>query len=108
MMADQPRMRRDVWSLDPWDPTLLWYARAVKRMQERPLSDQTSWAYQGAIHARDPQGEDPDFWDQCQHQTWYFLPWHRGYLTWFEQIVQAAITELGGPSGWALPYWNYS
>jgi tyrosinase len=42
--------------------------------------------------------------DQCQHQTWYFLPWHRGYLRAFERIVAAAIVQLGGPADWALPY----
>lgn len=30
------------------------------------------------------------------------------YLFYFEQIVTAAIVKLGGPSDWALPYWNYS
>jgi tyrosinase len=48
------------------------------------------------------------FWKQCQHQTWHFLPWHRGYLSSFEAIMRAAIVKLGGPNDWALPYWNYS
>jgi tyrosinase len=47
------------------------------------------------------------FWDQCQHGSWYFLPWHRGYLLAFEANVRAAVIELGGPTDWALPYWNY-
>lgn len=107
--ASAIRIRRDVWSLEPWDDVLLWYSRAVERMQQRPPSDPTSWAYQAAIHGLDPPGQDPQFWDQCQHQTWHFLPWHRGYLNWFERIVQATIGELDGPhTGWALPYWNYS
>ena len=46
---------------------------------------------------------------QCQHQSWYFLPWHRGYLSALEAIVRAAVVKLGGPALiWALPYWNYS
>jgi tyrosinase len=77
-------------------------------MQGRPLHDPTSWSYQAAVHGRIPNGQDPQFWDQCQHQTWYFLPWHRGYLWRFEEIVRAAIAEMGGPAQWALPYWNYS
>jgi hypothetical protein len=31
------RVREDVWNLsaqDPWDPTILWYARAVKALQQ--------------------------------------------------------------------------
>jgi tyrosinase len=102
------RVRRDVWSLDPWDDVLVWYARAVDAMQGRSRSDPTSWQYQANIHGLEPPGPHPDFWNQCQHQTWYFLPWHRGYLQRFEEIVRSAIRHLGGPSDWALPYWNYS
>jgi len=47
------------------------------------------------------------FWDQCQHATWYFPPWHRGYLAAIENILRAIIIQLNGPSDWALPYWNY-
>lgn len=77
-------------------------------MQQRDMSNPTSWKYQAAIHGLRPEGQKPGEWDQCQHQTWFFLPWHRGYLHWFEDIVRAAIAELHGPSDWALPYWNYS
>jgi hypothetical protein len=48
------------------------------------------------------------YWDQCQHQTWYFLPWHRMYLGYFERMLRAAIVAAGGPEDWALPYWDYS
>lgn len=47
------------------------------------------------------------FWNQCQHGTWYFLPWHRGYLLALEAQLRADIISLGGPDTWALPYWNY-
>ena len=108
-MTSGTRVRHEVHADGPWSDTLLWYARAVEQMQARPLTDPTSWEYLAAVHGRDPEGQDAEFWDQCQHQTWYFLPWHRGYLFWFEQIVQAAIDEIGGgPGDWALPYWNYS
>jgi tyrosinase len=118
----QVRVRPDVWGLDEWDDTLLWYARAVAAMRQRPIADPTSWRYQAAIHAynrggdpyADPgdvlpgNGEQQRFWNQCQHGTWFFLPWHRMYLGYFEQIVAAAVEELGGSAGWSLPYWNYS
>lgn len=116
------RVRRDVWKLPEWDPVLLWYARAIAEMKTRPLDDPTSWRYQAAIHdyvrAADPLRSDSDslpsateqsrFWAQCQHFSWFFLPWHRIYLGYFEQIVSQTIQQLGGPSDWALPYWNYS
>ena len=77
--------RRNVWSLstlaEPWHPALVAYAEAVRTMQGRPLSDPTSWAYQAAIHGlagtQPPPGAP---WNECQHATWYFLPWHRMYL----------------------------
>lgn len=52
------------------------------------------------------------FWDQCQHGTWFFPPWHRGYLVALENILRTVISKLvisqvNGPSDWALPYWNY-
>lgn len=47
------------------------------------------------------------FWNQCQHGSWYFLPWHRGYLLALEAQLRADIVSVGGPSDWALPYWNY-
>src|SRR4051812_18736031 len=95
------RVRQDVWKLtqtDKWHPTLLWYAKAIAKMQTRPISDFNSWRYQAAIHDY-IVGQDPDvtqdnlpadastFWAQCQHVSWFFLPWHRVYLFHFEQII---------------------
>lgn len=116
------RTRQDVWRIDEWDPILVWYARAVREMQKRPIADPTSWRYQAAIHEyrqqldplRRPGDKLPSnadqrrFWSQCQHNSWYFLPWHRWYLYYFEEIVAKTVTQLGGPADWALPYWNYS
>ena len=70
-------------------------------------SDPTSWAYQAAIHgayAAPPPGAS---WNECQHQSWFFLPWHRMYLYYFERIVRKAVLDAGGPADFALPYWNY-
>ena len=118
----ESRIRKDAVKLDRWDPILLWYARGVAVMRARPLNDPTSWRYQAAIHDYirqiDPlatpgdvlpsTAEQQRFWRQCQHSTWFFLPWHRMYLSCFERIVAAAVVSLGGPDDWALPYWNYS
>jgi Common central domain of tyrosinase len=54
-----------------------------------------------------PQNQIDLFWNQCQHGTWFFVPWHRGYLVALENILRDIITSLNGPSEWALPYWNY-
>ena len=119
----QLRKRQDIWKLKKWDPTILWYARAIGELQSRPILDQTSWRYQAAIHEYRPGADDPNaspsdvfpppaeqdkFWNQCQHNSWFFLPWHRMYLLFFEQIIGNTIIGLGGPPNWALPYWSYS
>lgn len=103
-------VRRDVWTLRanaPWDPITEAYARAIALMQSRDPADPTSWAFQAAIHgsyAAAPAGAN---WNECQHASWFFLPWHRLYLYFFERIVRAAVVSSGGPTDWALPYWNY-
>ena len=108
-----PEVRRNVYKLPggDWDPTILWYARAIADMQTRPINNPTSWRYQAAIHDytrnADPNAKSSDrlpsatdqrtFWAQCQHGSWYFLPWHRIYLAYFEQVVAATVQRLGGP-----------
>ncbi len=110
---------------------LLWYAKGVGAMQARALDDKTGWWFYGAMHGEyvarttfpgwgtlpspphvptspiPPASVSKEFWNQCQHQTWFFLPWHRGYLMAIEAQVRADVMKLGGPSTWALPYWNY-
>src|ERR1700733_12284623 len=120
------RIRKNVLDLGtPWNDTLVWYAKGVKQLQGRPIARKTSWRYLAAMHGIDsalwtragyldgtellPGGTEQDrYWNQCQHQSWYFIPWHRAYLLSFEDILLSAIIGLGGPTDWALPYWNYS
>src|SRR5438067_729796 len=115
------------------NPDLLWYARGVGEMQSRTLDNTNSWWFFAAIHSQyitigntqfpgwsflpaPPQVPTTPlplsalrdlYWSQCQHQSWYFPPWHRGYLIALEAQIRASIVSLGGPSDWALPYWNY-
>jgi tyrosinase len=118
--------RMNLWRLgNDWNPTMLWYARAVRDLQTRPITDATSWTYLAAMHGFDsdlwqgygyieattplpPAAATRRDWDQCQHQSGYFLPWHRGYLAAFEAIVRDSIVKQGGPATWALPYWDYN
>ncbi len=117
--------RRNVWELgDDWADDILWYARGVAAMKSRPLAEPTSWRFYAGIHGFDvarwqqlgaltASDQPPSqallrrHWVQCQHGSWYFLPWHRGYVLAFEANIRAAVVALGGPQDWALPYWNY-
>src|SRR5215510_9019956 len=112
--------RKNVWQLGgTWAAPILWYARAVEAMKGKKLSDPTSWRFYAGIHgynaeawkafgylsSSDQQPSQADrkrYWKQCQHGSWYFLPWHRGYLLAFEANVRAAIADLGGPKNWTL------
>ena len=109
-VATQLFVRRSVWGLEAsetFDPTTLAYAQAIRVMQARSPSDPTSWSYQAAMHATYATPAMAD-WNGCQHGNWFFLPWHRMYLYFFERIVRAAVTAAGGPADFALPYWNYN
>ncbi len=115
---------------------LLWYAKGVGEMQKRSLDELSSWWFFAAIHGQYvtpaslknpnafPWSKIPgpphvpttplpskevsgEFWDQCQHGSWYFPPWHRGYLLALEAQIRSEVIKLGGPATWALPYWNY-
>lgn len=118
-------VRENVYqSGDQWTDTLHWYAIGVRAARQRPFPDRTSWRFLAGMHAWHgglwqllgylqpgealPGPADVQtYLTKCQHGSWYFLPWHRGYLSAFERIIRAAIVAEGGPADWALPYWNY-
>ena len=106
------RVRKSVYSLPAGDTTLDWYNKAVKELLSRDIANPTSWRYMAAVHGLDSRVPRPasatGYWDACQHGTWYFLPWHRAYITMFEAVVADCVARQGGPADWALPYWNYS
>jgi tyrosinase len=114
---------------------LYWYAIGVRAMMDRALNDPASWWFFAAIHGEyvtpdnDP-GKFPGwgyipgvpkvpttplptpnvvkiYWNQCQHQSWFFPPWHRGYLVALEAQLREDIVQAKGPTNWALPYWDY-
>jgi tyrosinase len=110
-------VRHNIWTLDQidhWHPTIYAYARGVGVLMDRTSAnalDPIGWQYQSDVHGT-PVNPD-NFRNQCQHFTWFFLPWHRMYLEWFERIIRSAIADLADiddetKTTWALPYWNYS
>ena len=77
--------------------------RGVRVMKGRRTSNPTSWWYQANIHGVVSGTTLRPQYATCDHGTWFFLPWHRMYLYWFERILRQA----SGDPTLALPYWNY-
>src|SRR5271165_3972863 len=74
-------------------PILASYSKAVDAMQALPATDPRNWRKQAEIHL-----------NHCPHGNWFFLPWHRAYLRYFEEICR----DLSGDPEFVLPYWNWT
>lgn len=85
--------RRNISNLAPTDPVIQTYKAAVAAMKALPTTDNRNWLNQANIH-----------FNQCTHGNWFFLPWHRAYLLYFELICR----KLTGDNSFALPYWNWT
>jgi hypothetical protein len=69
------------------------YEAGVRAMMALPMTDPRNWYRNAMVHALD-----------CPHDNWWFLPWHRGYLGWFERTIR----ELSGNPEFALPFWDWT
>lgn len=87
------RIRRSINDLDLNDPIVETFRLGVERMHALDSSDERSWAAQARIHL-----------DHCHRQPDHFLPWHRAYLHFFEEIIR----DLTGEESWAVPYWDWA
>ena len=92
--APAPKYRRLNIS-DPATPSRVIdsYKRAIRAMLALPPEDPRNWYRHALVHALD-----------CPHGNWWFLPWHRAYLGWFERTCR----ELSGDPDFALPYWDWT
>lgn len=95
------RVRKNIAALSVEEVASL--RAGVAAMKARPDSDPRSWVYQAKMHAVD-SGDVAALQDGCQHRQFYFFPWHRMYVAYFERILRAA----SGDPNLTLPYWNYS
>ena len=95
--------RRDIWKAHEddglWNETVLAYALAFGELAKPKPNRPASWdlTYQAAVHDMNPLPPRGDLRAQCQHDTWFFLPWHRMYLLHFEAVIRAIILDL--PAG---------
>jgi tyrosinase len=69
------------------------YKNAIRKMLELPPSDPRNWFRNALVHTFD-----------CPHGNWWFLPWHRAYLGYFERTCR----QLSGDPEFALPYWDWT
>lgn len=85
------------------------FEKAIAEMRKRDIqspNDPTGWLYQAAVHGKDVSDNDQpkNLWNQCKHNSWWFLPWHRAYIFQFEKMLQ----KYSGDNKLRLPYWDYS
>lgn len=69
------------------------YAAAIPKLLALSPNDPRNFYRNAFIHTLD-----------CPHGNWWFLPWHRGYLGWWEQTVR----EFSGNPNFAFPYWDWT
>lgn len=71
---------------------------AMKKLIDTDPKDPRGWILQAYIH-----GNCTSF-THCQHGSWFFAPWHRVFIYYFEQL----IGSLSNTPGFSLPYWDWS
>lgn len=94
--------RQSVAQMGDDHPVLVSYRKAISAMRKLKPDNPLSWQFQANMHDAGRNGADAA-WKWCQHGNWWFLPWHRGYLYYFERIIRA----LSGDEKFMLPYWAW-
>jgi len=97
-----PVVRRNIKGMTASDPIIVAYKAGINAMKALPSTDARNWTNWANIHGVS-SGSGPQ-WKTCQHGHWWFLPWHRMYLLFFERIIR----KLSNTPSFTLPYWNYS
>jgi hypothetical protein len=69
------------------------YRLAVEAMLRLPPDHPHNWYRLALTHLTD-----------CRHASGWFLPWHRGYLGWFERICR----RYSNNPRFTLPYWDWT
>jgi hypothetical protein len=95
-------IRPNLRNLTHTSPDIVAYKRGIKAMKALPSTNPLNWNRFANIHGS-PSGTGP-LWNSCQHGHWWFLPWHRMYLLYFERTIR----KLSATPSFALPFWDYS
>lgn len=96
-------LRRNVKLLGPTHPDIVSLKAGITAMKALPPANPLNWNRWANIHGH-PTGLSGPLWNTCQHGHWWFLPWHRMYLLFFERIIR----KLSNNPNFSLPYWDYT
>jgi len=99
----KPYTRKDWDSLT--QDELCSIVKGVAAMKALPADNPLSFQYQANIHGTNKGVADRlEAENCCQHSGWYFLPWHRMEIFYFERILRA----MSGDDNLVVPYWNFT
>ncbi len=99
LAASAVPIRRSLHGMALNDPDLSTYRDFVGLMLGKDQSKPLSWLGYSLQHGVYGGG-----FKYCPHGDWYFLPWHRGYVSMYEQ----AARELMKNPSFAMPYWDWT
>uniref|UniRef100_A0ACD5VUI5 Uncharacterized protein n=1 Tax=Avena sativa TaxID=4498 RepID=A0ACD5VUI5_AVESA len=103
--AEPLRVRRPVHAVGA--DHMAKYERAIALMKALPDTDPRSFYQQANIHCAYCTGSyhqtgNPEL-DVQIHFSWFFYPFHRAYIYFFERIAAKLLDE----PGFALPFWSW-
>lgn len=101
------RVRRPAHLVKSDEEYLSKYEEATRKMKELPVDDPRNFYQQSHVHCaycNDAYYEkgNPNVNMQV-HSSWFFFPFHRFYLHFYERILGSLIDD----ETFALPYWNF-
>lgn len=114
--SEPPRMRKSFYDLSDSEVRQLCAAigylrngiRGGKGDQIVTVDSPIQWDQYARAHAHhcvNQLGFDPVHW------SWYFLPWHRGYLFFLERLMAHVLQKIylvADTTSFALPYWDWT
>lgn len=103
--AQVPRTRMDIFSFALDSNRLASFEAAVGEMQDRSTrdpNDPKGWLANANMHRDFCSILDTD--PAQIHFCWWFLAWHRAYIS----VTERKIRAISGDDGFCYPYWNWS
>ena len=101
-------VRQNLNNIGPNHPDVVSLKNGITRMRALAPSNCLNWNNWANVHgigpAPPPGAPASPQWNTCQHGHWWFLPWHRMYLIFFERIIR----RLSGNPSFSLPFWDYT